>query len=332
MAIGTSAGFKIHNEFLHTSLTETLTQASNAFNEASRGTIRLSSVSRRGDYVYETFFTNVDDLVSRRIASGSGSTDDVNDKALEQEEHIAVKINRKIGPVANTLDAFKKIQKGPFNENALNMAIGAQAAKAMQVDMLNSALRAARAALNAQAAVKYTVSSDGGMSTTGLINGLAKFGDAASRVACWVMHSKPFYDLVKDQINMTLTGVSDFNVATAMPITLNRPVLVTDSPSLVNATGSPEGSIYYTLGLVPNGVRVEDSEETTVVSEFVTGKENLIVRYQGDFAYNVGVQGFQWDTVTGGVNPTDDLVGTGANWDPVMSSYKDYAGVIIQSR
>lgn len=331
MAIGTASGFKIHNEFIHTSLVETLTQASDAFNEASRGAIRMSSVSRRGDLAFETFFANTDNLVSRRIATGTGSTSDVEDLALEQEEHISVKLNRKIGPVANTLDAFKKIGVGANSENALNMAIGAQAAKAMQVDMLNSALRAVRAALDNQVDAKHTVSSNGSLTTLGLVNGLSKFGDASGRVVCWIMHSKPFFDLMKDQITANIDGVSNFVVAQATPITLNRPVLVTDSPALaVLDDATVPNTDYFTLGLVANGVRVEDSEETTVVSEFVTGKENLIVRYQGDFAYNVGIQGFQWDTQAG-VNPTDGAVGTGANWDPVMS-VKDFAGVIIQSR
>lgn len=328
MATGTKSDFKIYNEQTHTALIETLTQASNAFNAASRGAIRLVTQYTKGDYDYESFFANIANVVSRRQTTGSGALAVVPDTPLTQGEMVGVKINRKIGPVGNTLDSFKKIQKGPFNEDALNFAVGVQSAKAMQVEMLNTALRAVCAALNNQTSVKYTVPSSGTLSTQGLVNGLAKFGDAADRIVCWVMHSKPFYDLVLNQIAANIDGVSNFNVASATPITLNRPVLVTDSPALIG--GSP--SDYYTLGLVASAVEVEDSEETTIKTELITGQENLIVRYQGEYAYNAALKGFTWDVTNGGANPSDAALGTGTNWDPVMSSLKDWAGVVIQSR
>ena len=42
-------------------------------------------------------------------------------------------------------------------------------------------------------------------------------------------------------ISANIDGISNFNVANAAPVTLNRPVLVTDSASLVNA------GVYTTL-------------------------------------------------------------------------------------
>ena len=69
-----------------------------------------------------------------------------------------------------------------------------------------------------------------------------------------------------------------------------------------------------------------------MVLDEVTGLENLVVRLQGEFAYNLGVKGFKWDTANGGANPSDAAVGTGTNWDAAVSSYKDYAGIVIQSR
>ena len=99
----------------------------------------------KGDFDYNSFFQNISGLVSRRTTTGSAALATVADTPLSQGEMVKVKVNRKIGPVANTLDAFKKIQKGPFDEDALNFAVGVQSAKAMQVEMLNTALRALRA-------------------------------------------------------------------------------------------------------------------------------------------------------------------------------------------
>jgi len=328
MPIGTASNFKIYNEFTHSGMVETLVQMSEAFNAASRGSIRLTSVNRRGDFDYNSFFANTANLVTRRVNTGSAALATVTDLALAQAEQIGVKLNRKIGPVANTIDSFKKINKGPFNENALDFAIGVQAAKGMQIEQLNTALLALRVALNAQASNKFLVPASGTLGTSGLVSGLAKFGDAADRVFCWVMHSKPYYDLVQNQITANIDGVSNFNIGSATPVTLNRPVLVTDSASLV--AGSPND--YYTLGLTANALEVEDSEETTIARDIVTGLENLIVRMQGEYAYNLKMKGFTWDATNGGANPTASAIGTATNWDAVMQSFKDFAGVVIQSR
>lgn len=335
MATGTKANMKVYNEYIHTGVTEVLTQVADAMNGASQGAIRMSSVSRRGDYVYESMFQVISGLVSRRVTTGTAATASAADTPLVQIENVSVKLNRKLGPVANTMDSLRKIGDQGVDEDAMNLVLGQQAGTAMSLDMLNSALRAGRAALNATGPAttnKYTITSSGTLTTAGLVNGLAKLGDRADRVVCWIMHSKPYYDLVNNQISANIDGVSNFNVATATPVTLNRPVVVTDSAALVGSSGSPATSDYYTLGLVPGALEVEDSEETFIHSDIVTGLENLVVRYQGEFAYNLGVKGATWDVGNGGENPSDTAVATSTNWDPVQSSYKDYAGVMVVSK
>lgn len=328
MAIGKASDFKIYQDQFKGGVVETLTQVSNVFNGASNGAIRLSTVSSRGDYRYESFFANIANLVTRRDTT---SVSTATDEAMSQEEFISVKLNRKIGPVANTYDSFRKILANNSAEEA-SFIFGQQAGKAMQVDMLNSALLAARAALDNQSDVSHTISANGTLNTQGLIDGMKKMGDAAGRVVAWVMHSKPFFDLVTDQvITNKIDGVSNVVLASASPITLNRPVIVTDSASLVITGGSPVATDYYTLGLVDGGAVVENTEEEQVETDIVTGLENLVIRIQGEFAYNVGVKGFKWATGSG-ANPNATALGTGSNWTPVMDSYKDWAGFVIQSR
>lgn len=332
MSIGTKSSFKVYNEFVQTGVTEVLMQAAVAMNSATNGAMRFTNVSRKGDYVYDSFYKSISGLVSRRIAEGTGSTSAVTDLPLEQAENVSVKLNRKIGPVANTLDSFKKIQQGPFDEDALNLVVGQQAGKAMQLDFLNTGLRSVTAALLNTAAVKYTVPSSGTLNTASLVSGLAKFGDAADDIVAWIMHSAVFFALVQNQITANIDGVSGAVVANGSPITLNRPVIVTDSSALFATSGSPLVTDYYTLGLTSGALTVEDSEETTIHTEMVTGLENLVVRMQGEFAFNVGVKGFAWDVTNGGKNPTNTAVATGTNWDKSVSDDKQVAGVVIQSR
>lgn len=330
MAAGKASDFKVYQDQFQAGIVETLTQNSNAFNAASAGAISLSTLSRRGDYSQQAFFKNVANLITRRDTT---STSDATILGMTQDEWISVKLNRKIGPVDQTKDAFRKIMAG-LAEDEMSFLLGEMAAKAMQVEMLNSALRAGRAALNAQSAVKYTVPTNGTLGTAGLVSGLSKFGDAAGQIVCWVMHSKQYYDLVQAQITANIDGVSNFNVATGTPVTLNRPVLVTDSDALVVTAGSGSAATtdYFALGLTADALIVENTEEEELVIENVTGKENLITRMQGEFAYNLGVKGFKWDIANGAANPSDATLGTGSNWDAVRGSYKDFAGVVIQSR
>lgn len=331
MAIGKASDFVIYQDEVRGAIVETLTQASDYFNGAG-GAIRMSTVSRRGDYAKESFFQNIANLVSRR---NTASVSAASDLKLEMEEIISVKLNRKVGPVAQTYDAFRKVAM-QAGENSLSFLIGTQVAKAMQVDMLNTALTAGVAALNNQAAVKHTVATNGTMATTDLVSGLSKFGDAGNNITAFVMHSKVFYDLMQHQIGTSANGdvVSGVVVQQANPLTLNRPVIVTDSPALIATSGTTTSPItdYLTLGLTQSGLVVENTEEEYIALDEVTGLENLVVRMQGEYAYNVGVKGFQWDIGNGGANPNDAAVGTGSNWDKAFDSEKDFAGVIIQSR
>lgn len=326
MATGKASDFKIYDDQINGGLVETLVQQTNAFNAASRGSIRLMDKRLRGDYEYESFFTNISSLVTRRDTTSVSAATDL---ALAQDEFVSVKLNRKIGPVANTLDSFRKIGRGA-DDQSMSFLIGTQVAKAMMVDKLNNAVRALRAAID-NVSTNTTLTAEK-LDTDHLVDGLALMGDMADQVVVWVMHSKPYFDLVKNQIAANIDGVSNFNVAQGTPITLNRPVLVTDSEAL-RIDGSPNGDYqYFTLGLVPGAATLENSEEEIIHAELVTGLENLVVRMQGEFAYNLGMKGFQWDVANGGANPTDTNVGTGSNWDKVATSYKDLAGIVIESK
>lgn len=324
----------IYPELVHSGMVETLVQNTDAFNAASRNAIRLVTQRRRGDFHQESFFKNVSNLISRRQVNTSPANPAVTPSAVPVSEHVSVKVNRRIGPVDQTYDSFKKLGSSADLE-VLSFLLGEQVAKAMQVEMLDSALRSVKAAILANAGLIHDNLSTASpqkadvLTTNDLVDGLAKFGDASGRIGLWVMHSKPYFELVKNQITANIDGVSNFNVAQATPITLNRPVLVTDSAALIDATVSPNA--YITLGLVESGVVLEDSEEELLYTDVITGKESIVARLQGEYAYNIACKGSTWDVTNGGVNPDDTALGTSSNWDAVMDSLKDLSGVAIRS-
>jgi hypothetical protein len=350
MAIGTRSNWAagshlpqglIYPELVHGGIVETLVQETGLFNAGSRNAIRLVTNRQRGDYSQESFWGLISNLVSRRDPnSSSGATSLVVPKA----ELISIKVNRKVGPIDQTLDSFRKLGQGDQLE-ALSFLLGTQIAKAMLVDQLDSALRAVTAAISGQSGLVRDISIGGSpaagrtLTTTDLVDALAKMGDAANRITCWVMHSKQYFDLVKYQINPANNGdpVANTVVMAASPLTLNRPVLVTDSAALqyADTDASPITTTnYFVAGLVQDSVVVEDSEDELMYSDVITGLENIVVRLQGEFAYNLGVKGFKFNLGSSpmAINPTNAQLASSSNWTKAMTSNKDLAGVLLRCR
>lgn len=110
MAIGLGTDFQIYQEQFHTGATEIMQQEGDIFNSASNGSMILSTKMSKGDYVQEAFYQELAGLVSRRDITSVAAATDI---AMTQTETVGVKANRKIGPVAQSLDAFRKIASDP---------------------------------------------------------------------------------------------------------------------------------------------------------------------------------------------------------------------------
>jgi hypothetical protein len=323
MTASTKDTFEIYQDQFHSGYTETLVQETNIFNEASRGAIRLVTQAKLGDFAKESFFQTISGLVSRRDISSVSAAGDLD---LTSDEIASVKINRKIGPVLKTLDALRKIGS---SEAELSFVLGQQFAKAVAVDMVNSAIRALVAALSQNSALLYDYSGTGKMTHTVLSNGKGKFGDAMGKIACWVMYSKVYTDLEVQALSDKITNVADVLITQGTLATLGLPTIITDSAPL-KVAGTPDH--YNTLGLVPGAAVVTESEERRIVTQMVTGLENLAVRLQGELAYNLGVKGYTYDYADGGANPVDADVATAAHWDKVAADDRDCAGVVIHTQ
>lgn len=332
MAIGKASNMKVYDPRIQGGFVETLMQQTDAMNAASNNTLRMVSNIKKGDFDYEAMFKDIANIVSRRDTTVVTAATDL---PITQDEFISVKLNRKIGPVAQTLDAFRKAGLNP-DEDTMMFTAGAQAAKAVAVNYLHSSLLSGVAAVTADSANlinDITGAATKTVNTTALVDTLAKFGDRADSIRCWVMHSKAYYDLVKEQIAANITGVSNFNVATASPISLNRPIIVTDDAALITVVGSGSAAVnnYHTLGLTEDALIAENTEEEFITFDMVTGLENLVLRMQGEYAFNLGVKGYKWDVANGAANPTDTALSTSTNWDKVMDSHKALAGVMLTS-
>lgn len=329
MPITTRANMKVYDPRSQAGYRERNAQVIDLFNGASKDTIRLATSAMPGDFDFRAFFRRQSGLITRRDPT---STAAVADQNIQQDEKVAVKLNRKFGPVSITADMMRKIGESVSADDDLEdhvmYGIGDAAADQTNEDKLNIALAATAAAVRANAALVHdTSAAAGGVTSAKLNTMLFKRGDRSSDIEAFVMHSSQYAGLIDNQIATNATGVASVVMAGGTPLTFNRPVLVTDSPSLVIA-GSPNK--YITLGLVKGAVVVTDTEEELMISEWLTGLENLAIRTQGEYAFTLEIEGFSWDAAAGGVNPTNAALATGANWLSVVQSMaKSAAGLAL---
>lgn len=336
MAGTTSGDVKIYQPQFQGAFIETLQQNIEAFNEQSGGALVMQTRELKGEYEYEAFFDEVSNISRRDPSQESSAT--LSATKLTQDEFISVKLHRVNGPYEwNRSAAFI----AGFDPARFSLAMGRQAAVGVPREQLNLALRALEAKLDAVAALEHDAT--GGdtdatdtIETSDLVAGLKLFGDQASRIILWVMHSKVFFDLLQSQLASTATvfGTDPFGntIYNAMPALLNRRVLVTDSDALISnsdvSTGAP---VYSTLGLTAGAAKIELTElPFGVIEGPITGSQNLFYRAQVEYGYNLSLKGCAYLT-SSNANPTDATVATGSNWVTKVADNKLLPGIIIRS-
>lgn len=325
MATGKASDFVLYDALFNGAFIEKQVQNISAMMGGSNGAISIKAEYLRGDYKKESFTKKISSLVTRRDVTSVSAPGDI---AVTQGELVAPKCHRKIGPVSQTESAWRQIGETP---ERLSMVVGYQAADDVLAEQLNTALGGVVGALyhmGSAVTVDGTLTNPSATLTHSLLaQGLGKMGDASSRIVAWVMHSKNYYDLVGQSITDKITNVADVTIVQGTAAGLGKPIIVTDSTSLINTTATPDS--YTVLGLTQEAIQITNSEVPRMVSDVVTGLENLVGRIQGEYAYNIGLKGYTWDTSSGGSNPTAAAVATGVNWDPVFTSHKDGVGVRI---
>ena len=316
----------VYSEYAYSSMTEVLRQKIDLFNTATGGAIQLRAAAHQGDYSDVAFFAKISGLVRRRNAYGSGN---VSEKNMAHLVDTMVKVAAGTPPVRLDPGQFKWIQQNPEVAGA---ALGQQLAVDTMADMLNVGLGASYAALSAQTAVVYdatgNTSPENTLSFGNLNNGQAKFGDQASTISAWVMHSKPMFDLYGKNLTNSASLFTYGNI-NVMRDPFGKLLVMTDSQNLV-ITGAPNN--YAVLGLVPGAVIIDQNDDYTANEEAKNGGENIIRTYQAEWSYNVGVKGFAWDKANGGKSPNDAALLTSTNWDKYATSHKDLAGVIVKTK
>ena len=318
---------EVYNTYYQKGFIEGIAQKLITFGEATGNTLLLTNIASTGHYEYNAFFNRLTSLSNRRDISDTSTA--LTPVTLTQASNTGVKLNRYMTPVQMTEDAFKKIGKDP---GEMVYDVGVMAGQDRIQEYINTTLTALANALANQSSTNYTsvcAASTTTMTATNLNTGLTLMGDRASDVRFLVMHSKVYHDLIAQAISDKIYEEAGRVVYGGVPGTFGRPVYVTDSDSLVTTDGT--NTAYYTLGLTEGAAIVNQSEPDSVLVEKIGGYHNIMTRIQSEYAYNLKLKGFEWDTSNGGINPTTANVATGSNWDIVVTSYKNLPGIVIKS-
>ncbi len=311
---------QVFNKQTYAAMTEVVDQQVNAFNEASGGTLVLTAGQNQGDFSMEASFKQIAGLVRRRNAYGSGA---VAAKRLEHLLNVSVKVAAGTPPIEFEKQQYTWILQNP---ELAAIKIGEQLAVAQVQDQLNAGIRALVASISGNAAVVHDGSA--AAPTFRVLNkGASKFGDRASSLRAWVLHSTTLHSLFDNALT-NAENLFEFGTVNVLRDAFGRLFVVTDSDALVNAGDTPT---YNTLGLVDGAGIVQPNGDFHAVLLDTVGGENIKSTYQAEWTYNVGVKGYAWDTAAGGKSPTDAAIGTSANWDKVATSNKDTAGVLVKT-
>jgi len=171
-------------------------------------------------------------------------------------------------------------------------------------------------ALGATAGSVTDYSGTGNVDYTAMINALSLFGDQQDKIVCWHTHSNTLKGLQIEGLSVASGHAGRSMIFDAVVGTLNRPMVVTDTDNLKTAATPVD---YYVLGLVEDACVITASESRRFVADLVTGLENLVLRYQGEYAYNIEIKGHKWDTTNGGANPNDAALLLTTNWDAAVA-------------
>jgi hypothetical protein len=306
-----------NNEIVGTTI-ELLGQMTNKFNQASGGAIVLSTDGFRGDFDKESFFNQIASAqrrVDRYAANGAqGSTN------LTQGEVVGVKVGGGFGPVLFEPSQLSWLQRDP---GAAIMAISEGFADALLADQLNTAVGAAVAAIENQAALVNDVSGSGGITQIALNGSHAKFGDSSSMLVTDVMSGSVYHRLVGEAINNSNRLFESSNVR-VIDI-LGKLVVVSDIPALYEA-GTPNKD--KVLSLTNRGIVVDNTSDIISNLDTTNGKQRIETTWQADYTFGLKLKGFSWDTTNGGASPTDAELFTGTNWDKAVADDKHLAGTL----
>jgi hypothetical protein len=308
----------VFNQYFAPAIADKYAQMIEKFNEASAGTLTLSSAGFDGDYLQESFYKEIFSAgrrVDRNAVNGAQAA-----TPLLQAQLNTVKVAGGFGPILFEPGQMTWLRK-PTQEGI--QIASSQFAQSLMADQLNTLIASLVAAIGNNAAMVNDVSGGNLLTQSALNNTHAKFGDMSQMLTGQIMSGPAYHDLIGEALD---NGARLFSSDTVTVVDiLGKAVIVTDAPALTTA-GTP--NIHSVLSLAPGAGVVSDGSDVLTNIDTTNGKQRIETTMQADYTFGVGLKGYSWDIANGGSSPDDASLATGTNWDKVAASNKHTAGVL----
>ncbi|BCD59628.1 MULTISPECIES: major capsid protein [unclassified Nitratiruptor] len=291
---------------------------------ATGGAISVGRNIHKGDYIEETFFDDFGNIVRRDPTVDTAVTPE----RLSTSEDVAVKLYfRGDLFVTNT-----ELERYGTTVKNMNSKIGNKIGEKISRWTIEKGLIALVAALTSRTEL---VAGDGttAADVQTLADAVFKLGDMNEDVKVFVAPSMVAYQLLQNALNSTADQISYGAVYGAQIGTLGRKLWMVDNAALqwsedLNGDGVNENG-YYTLGLTPGAITIDESEVVKILSDLDITQENAGYRFKAEGAYTIKVKGFSYNKAQG-INPSDSVLGSTASWT-LVSDIKAAAGVVAKT-
>lgn len=321
----------VYQEQVMTTMIEILQTQTVLFNAAVGNALILRAGNHRGDFTQMSFFKSMGNMIRRRNPYSQAS---IATMTFEMDEKVSVKVGSGTPLVQWSVTQFKWINLDPALAGTI---AGKNLAFQMFQEYFNLALLVVYAALrNEGSDVRTDLTLASGTpgdankaSHRALTAVQAKFGDASQNIKLWVTHSKPVFDLY-DVALVNSNELFKYENIRVVADPLGKPIVISDSPSLVDTVTVPSIPKYRMLGLTEGAVIIEQNDDFTQQDLPVLGLENIAHEWQAEWSFNLMVKGYSWDMANGGKAPNNAALVVSANWDRHEDNLKLLPGVILE--
>lgn len=314
--------FVVFNQYAKSAATEVIDQQVDLWNSATNNALVLQSATNDGDFSEIASYELLTDLYGNRNAYGTGA---LTAQDLTQLLETSVKVGSGSKPVTYTGTSFDWTLRDPREAGTV---FGTQVGMAKMQYMLNTAIGAVSAAIsNAGAAGTYNGTASNA-NLQSLNNGSRLFGDRAASLVTWIMHSKSMHDIYGQSLS-NAERLFEFGNVQVVSDGFGRSLVMTDSPNLFFDNAGTDN--YYQLGLVQGASVIDDNGDSRIYEETQVELVNARQIIKEESSFNIGIKGYSWDKANGGKSPDDAALALNTNWDQYVTSFKDTAGVRVQT-
>ena len=309
MAVTLTSDFKIDEVLMNTMFLNRLYDKTNIFNASSNDAFVTENQFVSGFAPKQSQIDETENLIKRMDIT---STADVVAEKIVESQVGGAKVFRRVGPVELTQTA---INERRLTEEGVYGFIAEMVAGQIIKSHRDTILKLLPVLL-AKKASKYK-QTKAAFKPTDVLEALKFYKEFPGMWALTLMSVENYADGLKQAYDDKIGNFSGMAVQNGMLYSLGRPVLNIEDSSLniadadSTAGGAQPGS--WVMFLPMNSMKINVTTQPRIVSDLITGKEQLLLRFQAEYAAIVSAKQHEW---TGNdKNPTDAQLNAAASWE-----------------